>query len=359
MTTAPTLIDLVYRETFKRHSVLGAPMREQLQRARKFVLDESMSGFMGDLGWEAYRKHPERMAQYIDELRISARLPHAATWIEWDEKALVKSANKYGSTMNPETCPKRSGWLMLQHPQLDTGFVGFSFGQGATMRDGQFTPQDDEKIGFVPFGVAWSVTDAPPPWAPLEQAEELSKLRGMSLAGMMTGIVDYNGPVTVIGPRPYIALPDNYFKNVTFRQMMHEQFGMLRYVMAVLATINDVPVRETKIRQSKGFFARSRYRKFLDHSVISLTVPQDRYRALARKVVAAARRRAHQVRGHWRMDWRFPGARDCSHQWTQQPEKTWQRCSLCGAHRMWIHEHQRGDASLGLVTHDYEVTHAN
>jgi hypothetical protein len=25
--------------------------------------------------------------------------------------------------------------------------------------------------------------------------------------------------------------------------------------------------------------------------------------------------------------------------------------------RIWIKEHQRGDASLGFVTHDYRVTH--
>jgi hypothetical protein len=46
-----------------------------------------------------------------------------------------------------------------------------------------------------------------------------------------------------------------------------------------------------------------------------------------------ARRRAHQVRGHWRRDWRHEGQ------------------------RIWIKEHQRGDASLGFVTHDYHVEH--
>jgi hypothetical protein len=52
-------------------------------------------------------------------------------------------------------------------------------------------------------------------------------------------------------------------------------------------------------------------------------------------VLAGIRRRAHQVRGHWRDDWRLPK----------------------GNKTLWIAEHQRGDASLGLVIHDYEITH--
>jgi hypothetical protein len=54
---------------------------------------------------------------------------------------------------------------------------------------------------------------------------------------------------------------------------------------------------------------------------------------VARSIIARARRRAHQVRGHWRRDWRHEG------------------------NRIWIKEHQRGDASLGFVTHDYTVKH--
>ena len=34
-----------------------------------------------------------------------------------------------------------------------------------------------------------------------------------------------------------------------------------------------------------------------------------------------------------------------------------QVCERCGKHRIWVHEHQRGDASFGFVTHGYNVTH--
>ena len=34
-----------------------------------------------------------------------------------------------------------------------------------------------------------------------------------------------------------------------------------------------------------------------------------------------------------------------------------QVCERCGKHRIWVHEHQRCDASLGFVTHGYNATH--
>lgn len=33
------------------------------------------------------------------------------------------------------------------------------------------------------------------------------------------------------------------------------------------------------------------------------------------------------------------------------------KCLQCDARRIWINKHQRGDASLGFVMHEYSVTH--
>ena len=69
--------------------------------------------------------------------------------------------------------------------------------------------------------------------------------------------------------------------------------------------------------------------------MITLTVPAKRYETVAKRAIAIARRRGHQVRGHWRKDHWHPGE------------------------RIWIREHVRGDTSLGFVMHDYAVTHEN
>jgi hypothetical protein len=71
-------------------------------------------------------------------------------------------------------------------------------------------------------------------------------------------------------------------------------------------------------------------------------------------VVACTRRRAHMVRGHWRIDWRHPPKPLCAHEWSTEGV-----CERCRGHRLWVHEHQRGDASLGFVTTDYAVVHPN
>jgi len=78
-----------------------------------------------------------------------------------------------------------------------------------------------------------------------------------------------------------------------------------------------------------------RYRKFLSHGVITLNVPQHvSLRKVAQRALVSLRR-AHMVRGHWRDDWHLPK----------------------GNKALWIREHQRGDASLGFVMHDYKVEH--
>ena len=72
-------------------------------------------------------------------------------------------------------------------------------------------------------------------------------------------------------------------------------------------------------------------------NVITLRVPEKAdLRKVAQRVAGEIiRRRAHQVRGHWRDDWRLPK----------------------GNKSLWVTEHQRGDASIGFVTHDYLVEH--
>lgn len=69
------------------------------------------------------------------------------------------------------------------------------------------------------------------------------------------------------------------------------------------------------------------------HSVITLNLPKRASeKKLARMLVAISRRRAHEVRGHFKR---------------VGPDKV----------RKWIAEHVRGDASLGWVTHSYKVKH--
>src|SRR4029077_3272975 len=120
----------------------------------------------------------------------------------------------------------------------------------------------------------------------------------------------------------------------TATKALTEWMSELRFIWALLAAVNDIPVGIKHVTPSKGYVARGRYRKFVEHSVISILIPKQRDpQVFAREIVAVSRRRAHMVRGHWRRNWRSPDG------------------------KIWVNEHQRGDASLGFVLHDYSVEH--
>jgi hypothetical protein len=128
--------------------------------------------------------------------------------------------------------------------------------------------------------------------------------------------------------------------------------------MVLCSALDDIPMLRTEVKQARGFVARGRYRKFMDYSVLKLNIPGHvNVKRLARRIIAYARRRAHMVSGHWRM---FPTPQPCMHslhQWSATDPEGHAACSVCHSKRTWIHPHQRGDAALGWVTHDYSVTH--
>jgi hypothetical protein len=95
---APTLIDELYRASFQNETVPGwtnnALWRDPLRKARRFVLDDAMSSFLGQLATQAFvgggRETPLPPARaaarmrMIEHLRMSARLPSEVTWVEYN-----------------------------------------------------------------------------------------------------------------------------------------------------------------------------------------------------------------------------------------------------------------------------------
>lgn len=348
---SPTLIDDIYRMTFRNDPVLhiidNYELRKVLTSARKFVLDDGMSSFLGDLATAAFvdGRSAKMKPVLVDQLRISARSPHRVVWIEYNLRNALRRTNELLKRPHrDDECPYREGWLIEQHPQLPTAFRLHLFTANP--------PEEHDSHGFhiwgFPVVYSWTVDDSPSPW------RSILGEGGTSDSELATGIIGYDtkGGVTITTSE-LIDDARAYENKKAVVNLIREWVGTLRRVWALLATINDLPVLKTEVKQSRGFVAKGRYRRFLDHSTITLHVPQKvSLRKLARQMIAIARRRAHQVRGHFRKDWRNPGALLCTHEWG-----TDNICRLCHGHRLWITEHQRGDASLGFVTHDYEVTH--
>jgi hypothetical protein len=348
MTQTATLADTIIREWARpryRHIDKNNWVANHIARARKFVVDEGMSAFMADLGYtslNACRTDVKRQ-HLIDSMRRLARLPHALTWIEYDKQAhrrRVKEAYHPEIEAGADSVPDRSGWLLMQHPTVETAFMALHCTSHSW--DGVNKRQPLPNAGQ--FAYAWTSDDTIPPWPrdPFYHNDQLCKLDipdpdvKASPAGILTGVLTYRTESFSAIRAPYLTgKADEAFQRLA--GMHFNPLGELahdaRYLWSLLATINDLPTSMTVVRPSKGYISRGSYRKFSEHTVISLTVPAKRYAAVAKRAIAVARRRGHQVRGHWRKDRWHAGE------------------------RIWIREHVRGDASLGFVLHDYGVTH--
>lgn len=367
MKDSPTLADGMIRRlthrSYRQGLDKGGWLMRHLLESRKFVLDREMSAFTADLAYAAlgqYR-HPGRDNAFMESLRVGARAPHKITWIEFDLPARMRRAiDEYGVrglTPEPGLVPDTCAWLVVQHDVHDDCFMAIEHTSHAYVGD------EDGKPSIVPMNplaklmaepsphmicYTWSVSDRP-----ISDAWKGSY--NFSPSALLSGIETYLTDKVGLGVAPFVdpSLLRIKFDDRTLTRWLEQSASDLRYLWAFLATINDVPTTVSEVRPSKGYVARGRYRKFVEHKVIRLTVPQKiSKKVLAQRLASIARRRAHQVRGHWRL---YVKDLLCDHDWRPDEDARHLRCSSCKSWKTWIAEHQRGDASVGIVTHDYEV----
>jgi hypothetical protein len=366
------------------------PERERLRmalfQARRFVLDDEMSGFLCDLSMGGFFKPgreivcdyqdgrvlfptphcSQRVAHTrLDQLRLGARVPHSPfTWVELNLSAFKHRSEELlheaPSLYDKRVSPNREGWLILTKGDLCQ----------ASMFLTTDSVYDDPTNGLwlipFPWSYAWSTSDSPVGSLFVEankfkdieywqkRGADWESSLGAPLSAVAAGIPKYRTDRVEVMRSMFNPTdknnPSRLQKDV---EVMVDWAGCIRRMWAFLSTINDIPVLRREVKASRGFMARGNYKRFLDHHTITLTVPVKKdVRKLAREVLAMARRRAHMVRGHWRRDWRHLPSRLCQHEWTADGI-----CKDCGGHRLWIHEHQRGATELGITMTDYKVVH--
>lgn len=369
---SPTLADALIRQwlrpQYRQVERESGWLARTIAQSRKFVLDEKMSEFLGDLAYASLMTcNDQRKACLLtDAMRQAARLPHPLTFIEYDMEAKkrrvrseFRSDPRFQLWADHVLGPKRCGWLLMQHPKLDTAFMALECASHS------YGSNDTELLDIAQpssIAYAWRVDEGPVPWPKMSIPDNWLPLletvggppRRATPAGMLTGIPAYQSESLVLIEPPHITqkFVDLYFKASSFN-VMSELASDARYLWAFLATINDLPTRVTEVKADRGYVARGRYRKFSDHKVITLTVPTTAYKRIAMRAIAVARRRRHPVRGHWRKDWRLPLSPLCEHVFLS--DETSMQCKHCHGRRLWITAHERGDASLSYVLHDYNV----
>ena len=136
--------------------------------------------------------------------------------------------------------------------------------------------------------------------------------------------------------------------------------GSLRRAVAILALMNTTIIEVGEQQRPKGQFIQGGTPKpYLSRSTAVLNIPR-RVKHIQRYVedeirheVNRVRKRRHHVRGHFR-------------HLSYEPinGEGWVPCFCLGreAGQWWhkhIHEHERGDESLGRVEHDYDIAHGD
>src|SRR5262245_21750833 len=130
----PTLFDRVRASSFVRDQNTGFYpqhlLRQKVFDARRFTLSDEMSVMLGDLATAGFEsKTVELRNKAIEAMRMGARLPHRITCIEYNLRKSIESSRKYktlvaggGPRSNLDEIPYQEGWLMEQHPQIETAF---------------------------------------------------------------------------------------------------------------------------------------------------------------------------------------------------------------------------------------------
>jgi hypothetical protein len=361
MKPPPTLADACIATALDKRFSRGGKRSEdfcgvlkRILTARKFVLDINMSAYLAELSVAFWNGGLRKRNCMLDNVRQHARLPHPTTWIEIDfingYMPRAKALGNLKVVANDHIEPAKYGWLLRQHPKVETSFICTEI-RSCTGSDFSGT------VMVHPMSMAWSVTNDPSAWRRFDVPTQAPRATSEWIVGI-EGYVNehthwassFDTDDTALDMFQAMEPPPGK------RQPGWEMFILprlhMRDVWALLATVNDLPILIEHVEPSHGYVARGSYKKFLKHSVVHLTVPETRWRKLVIKTSVILRKRAHQVRGHWRKDWRNPLTPLCDHEFNDA-----MICTKCKGHKIWIIEHQRGDAGLGFVTHDYEVHH--
>lgn len=399
-----TLYDQVYEwsQSKAKHANIGIDTKgvrevetqmrvygRRLKEARRFYLDDDFVATALEMSRDL-----DRLQYWIN----LARLPYENIWIEFDARQKVLSSWVQGHLHNnvaPSTPPDLTdvspaiGWLLHQTNEDTGAWVASQFSPVANnkgvLHEGEITTTP----------VAWICSPEGDATLPLRAPDKLTLLHKLlplyteHVANMGIGATTsnaYDGKSCVI--LPWVAnrlgvavepiwnmafnsiligtkmhvqekhLKEDLARHITY--ILREDIGIMRFMIAVLALLNAAPnVKHVPVKQ-QGFRRKGLKRlEYLGHSKIILELPKRKtikvlYGALDYASHERRRLRGHMVRGHFRQVEHGKARIVCDHIPTLV-ENGLGICLQCERLIRWIPSHPRGDATLGWVTHDYEI----
>jgi hypothetical protein len=368
--------------------------RHDMRRAHRFVLDNDFVRYATEISSTC---KPEKLLTRLQY----ATLPYDITWIEFDLKTKVRVMRDLhgmdNSKFNWDEVAERLGLIIRRLSDTeavvemvcetfgDNGLIGTTICYFFSVREYEFTGQDGRGTGCRPF--------LPPTQDHAEEIyqnktpEEIVLLRALGPASLWGYAAE--GKSTVIEKMAQmkdLRLPHFLLRHGTLGtgrmraiieqlipqagleatsatiakllvQETTEFTGMMRWIVIILACLNEVPIDAHRVEPTgtirTGLTGR---RPMMDYHRIVLRVPKEKpVQYIERLLRTSSRRRAHEVRSHWRT---YLHAERCprdEHQWEYDYSEGYRLCGICMAFGRLIHEHVRGDPSLGWVRKEYVV----
>jgi hypothetical protein len=365
--------------------------RQAMRQAHKFVLDNEFVEYATSI---SNRMTP---AKLLARLPL-ATLPYETTWIEFDLRTKVRVMRSFhGLSPMPDTgyVAQRMGVLLERinetmctitmvcegDPITTPNLTGYVFST-----DERTLRFDQPYHGLTPFDAAYrmdrlkgmpvfeDITNDPDAGAMFHRVTH-GALWGF--AGNQAGVInnskefripeflERHGELAFTRFYDFIEdarktqhrVMDELSKMITTE--MAEFTGMMRWLVIVLAMLNEVPTRANFIQPMHTMRAglTKRIAAFEYHR-LTLRLPKTKaIPYLERKLSNVERRhKAHEVRQHWRTY--LHAEQQClpdEHAWEYDEEHGYALCGKCMGYRRRIPEHVRGDPSLGWVRKDYVI----
>lgn len=353
-----------------------APYRNSMRKARPFALSDEIDDMVASLSLADH--DDEKTRRHL----ASAKLPYPVMWLEhgnagFGRRLPFEMESLFGT-------PQRTGWLLLARDGEETGekWEAVRVSRVRNEVSGEMTASlyplmhrvstTDKIEDFTvagpsdgPLGEAYAMlnymqtdtaTTSMIGWGHSDKAEidhddaqKEQVLRSSPLYGQAHVVIDPGFMRKIVADN--FSPKDGVARMV--RKAAVDHISELRYLVAALALMNEVPVEFVPFRPSGHVRLGGRMRPFMSSSVVSITVPASRRRLkdidkLLQQRGEAAKKARHEVRGHFRHAKKLP---------TKNPER-WARAEDSDGRpvwRTWISHHLRGSAELGWVEQRYAV----
>lgn len=315
---------------------LRTALNFRLREAKRFVLTEEAAVRVG----EAIASYPEMLVEHGQ----FARPPFDNCWIEFPSQkfhnAIVPGSDKLVSEMT------------------DT-HVGYLFSNGRAYV-GATTGRGD--ANFSPFAVDLNM--------PSDFQTELDIANGLGVSRMALDDLYWGTTMARNLPREIVrAFRAQHRVILTMTSKMQEMMrkqgegsnfihgcaGEIRNIVGLLLMLNQPRLIKYIGEQSQYRAVTHRgTRQMLGHSVIELDLDRKpKTVILGRPQGTHASPRRHEVMGNYAH--RNLSAL-CEHYWEPEDDNHW-TCANCGGRRWWRKAHQRGDASLGIMTQERHLVY--